>query len=118
MSTQPGLIEKSIRGGEKIFPAEIEEFLFVHPKVAQVAVFGVPDAFYGEAVMAWVQLRAGQNASEQEIKDFCQGQIAHFKVPKYIWFVDEFPTTVTGKLQKFRMREIAQDKLTHAGESV
>ncbi len=106
-----------IRGGENIYPAEIEEFLFTHPKVAQVAVFGVPDAFYGEAVMAWIQLRAGQSASEQEIKDFCQGQIAHFKVPKYVWFVDEFPTTVTGKLQKFRMREIAQAKLAHAGES-
>jgi fatty-acyl-CoA synthase len=100
-----------IRGGENIYPAEIEEFLFTHPKVAQVAVFGVPDEFYGEEAMAWIQLRAGQSASEEEIKAFCQGQIAHFKIPKYIWFVEEFPTTVTGKLQKFRMQEIAREKL-------
>jgi fatty-acyl-CoA synthase len=100
-----------IRGGEKIFPAEIEEFLFTHPKVAQVAVFGVPDAFYGEEVMAWIQLRAGQSAAEEEFKAFCQGQIAHFKIPKYIWFVAEFPTTVTGKLQKFRMQEIAREQM-------
>jgi fatty-acyl-CoA synthase len=100
-----------IRGGENIYPAEIEEFLFTHPKVAQVAVFGVPDAFYGEEVMAWIQLRAGQTATEEEIKAFCQGRIAHFKIPKYIWFVEEFPTTVTGKLQKFRMQEIAKEKM-------
>ena len=104
-----------IRGGENIYPAEIEEFLFTHPKVAQVAVFGVPDAFYGEEVMAWVQLRAGQTASEDELKAFCQGQIAHFKIPRYIRFVEEFPTTVTGKLQKFRMREMAAEQLGAAG---
>ncbi len=108
-----------IRGGEKIFPAEIEEFLFGHPKVAQVAVFGVPDAFYGEEVMAWIQLRAGQSASEEELKAYCQGQIAHFKIPKYIRFVTEFPTTVTGKLQKFRMQEIAREQMAReaAGET-
>ena len=100
-----------IRGGENIYPAEVEEFLFTHPKVAQVAVFGVPDPFYGEAVMAWIQLRAGQSATEAEIRDFCRGRIAHFKIPRYVWFVDEFPTTVTGKLQKFRMREIAAERL-------
>jgi fatty-acyl-CoA synthase len=100
-----------IRGGENIYPAEIEEFLFTHPKVAQVAVFGVPDEFFGEEVMAWIQLRAGQAATEDEIKSFCQDEIAHFKIPKYIWFVEEFPTTVTGKLQKFRMQEIAREKL-------
>jgi fatty-acyl-CoA synthase len=105
-----------IRGGEKIFPAEIEEFLFTHPKVAQVAVFGVPDTFYGEEVMAWVQLRAGQAATEDEFKEFCKGQIAHFKIPKYVWFVAEFPTTVTGKLQKFRMQEIAREKLNPSKE--
>jgi fatty-acyl-CoA synthase len=104
-----------IRGGENIYPAEIEEFLFGHPKVAQVAVFGVPDPFYGEEVMAWIQLRAGQRASEQEIRDYCQGRIAHFKIPRHIRFVDEFPTTVTGKLQKFRMREIAAEQLAAAG---
>jgi len=106
-----------IRGGENIYPAEIEEFLFTHPKVAQVAVFGVPDPFYGEEVMAWVQLRAGQTASEEELKAFCQDQIAHFKIPRYIRFVEEFPTTVTGKLQKFRMREIAAEQLGAAGKA-
>ena len=81
-----------------------------------MAVFGVPDEFYGEEVMAWLQPRAGQAATEQEIRGFCKGQLAHFKVPKYIWFVDEFPTTVTGKLQKFRMREIAIEKLRLAAK--
>jgi fatty-acyl-CoA synthase len=104
-----------IRGGENIYPAEIEAFLFTHPKVAQVAVFGVPDKFYGEEIMAWIQLHAGQQATEEEIKAFCQDQIAHFKIPKYIWFVGEFPMTVTGKLQKFRMREIASARLEQTG---
>ena len=103
--------EMIIRGGENIYPKEIEEFLFTHPKVAQVAVFGVPDEFYGEAVMAWIQLHAGEEASEEEMREYCKEQIAHFKIPKYIWFVDDFPMTVTGKLQKFRMREIAMEKL-------
>jgi len=105
------LKEMIIRGGENIYPREIEDFLFTHPKVAAVAVFGVPDEFYGEEVMAWIQLHAGSTATEQELRDFCRERIAHFKIPKYIWFVDEFPTTVTGKLQKFRMREIAVAKL-------
>ena len=105
-----------IRGGENIYPAEIEAFLFTHPKVAQVAVFGVPDKFYGEEIMAWIQLHGGQQATEQEIRDFCQDQIAHFKIPRYIWFVDEFPMTVTGKLQKFRMREMASARLNSASE--
>ena len=105
------LKEMIIRGGENIYPREIEEFIFTHPKVAQVAVFGIPDQYYGEEIMAWVQLRAGQAASEDEIKAFCRGNIAHFKVPKHVWFVEEFPTTVTGKLQKFRMREIALEKM-------
>jgi fatty-acyl-CoA synthase len=104
-----------IRGGENIYPAEIEEFLFTHPKIAQVAVFGVPDEFYGEEVMAWVQPHGGQAVTEEEIREYCRGKIAHFKVPKYVWFVEEFPMTVTGKLQKFRMREIATEKLK--GES-
>ena len=95
-----------VRGGEKIFPAEIEEFLFGHPKIAQVAVFGVPDPRYGEEVMAWIQLRAGESATEQEIREYCKGRIAHYKIPKHVRFVDEFPMTVTGKLQKYRMREI------------
>ena len=103
--------EMIIRGGENIYPREIEEFLFTHPKVAQVAVFGIPDEYYGEEVMAWVQLHAGETATEEELREFCKDQIAHFKIPKHIWFVDEFPMTVTGKLQKFRMREIAMEKL-------
>jgi len=105
------LKEMIIRGGENIYPAEIEEFLFTHPKIAQVAVFGVPDEFYGEVVMAWVQLHAGQTATEEEIRDYCKGKIAHFKVPAHIWFVEEFPMTVTGKLQKFRMREMALERM-------
>ena len=103
-----------IRGGENIYPAEIEEFLFSHPKIAQVGVFGIPDARYGEAVMAWVQLHAGEKSTEQEIRDYCKGKIAHFKIPQHVWFVDEFPMTVTGKLQKFRMREQALEKLKAA----
>jgi fatty-acyl-CoA synthase len=108
------LKEMIIRGGENIYPREIEDFLFTHPKVAAVAVFGVPDEFYGEEVMAWIQLHADSTATEAEIREFCQDRIAHFKIPKYIWFVDEFPTTVTGKLQKFRMREIAVARLGQA----
>ncbi len=106
------LKEMIIRGGENIYPAEIEAYLFTHPKIAQVAVFGVPDEFYGEEVMAWIQLHAGSKATEDEIKAFCKGQISHFKIPRYIWFVEEFPMTVTGKLQKFRMREIAIKKMS------
>lgn len=105
------LKEMIIRGGENIYPREIEEFLFRHPKVAQVAVFGLPDEFYGEVVMAWVQLHAGESGTEKEFREYCKGKIAHYKVPKHIWFVDEFPLTVTGKIQKFRMREIAENKM-------
>jgi len=105
------LKEMIIRGGENIYPREIEDFLFTHPKVAAVAVFGVPDDYYGEELMAWVQLHEGEQLGEQDLRDFCKGNIAHFKIPRYIWFVDEFPMTVTGKLQKFRMREIAMQRL-------
>jgi len=108
------LKEMIIRGGENIYPAEIEEFLFSHPKIAQVGVFGIPDVRYGETVMAWVQLHAGEKATEDEIRDYCKGKIAHFKIPQHVWFVDEFPMTVTGKLQKFRMRELALEKLKAA----
>jgi fatty-acyl-CoA synthase len=105
------LKEMIIRGGENIYPREIEDFIFAHPKVAEIAVFGIPDEFYGEEIMAWIQLHEDMTATEAEIRDFCKDRIAHFKIPKYIWFVDEFPMTVTGKLQKFRMREIAIEKL-------
>jgi fatty-acyl-CoA synthase len=94
-----------IRGGENVYPREIEEFLYTHPKVRDVQVIGVPDARFGEEVMAWVALRDGVSASEEEIREFCRGQIAHYKVPRYIKFVTDFPMTVTGKVQKFAMRE-------------
>jgi fatty-acyl-CoA synthase len=105
------LKEMIIRGGENIYPREIEDFIFTHPKVAEVGVFGVPSEFYGEQVMAWIQLHPGEQATDEEIRAFCKGKIAHFKIPEYIWFVDEFPMTVTGKLQKFRMRETAIERL-------
>ncbi len=94
-----------IRGGENVYPREIEEFLFRHPKVEAVQVVGVPDAKYGEELCAWVKLKPGQTATAEEIRDFCKDQIAHYKVPRYIKFVDAFPMTVTGKVQKFLMRE-------------
>jgi fatty-acyl-CoA synthase len=95
-----------LRGGENIYPREIEEFLYTHPKVADVQVIGIPDKRLGEVVSAWIVLKPGQTADEAEIKGFCQGQIAYFKIPAYVRFVDAFPLTVTGKVQKFRMREI------------
>ena len=94
-----------IRGGENVYPREIEEFLYRHPKIQDVQVIGVPDDRYGEEICAWVKLRPGVSASEEEIRAFCREQIAHYKVPRYIKFVDEFPMTVTGKIQKFIMRE-------------
>lgn len=100
-----------IRGGQNIYPREIEDVLYTHSSVAEVAVFGVPDEYYGEEVMAWIQLHENESVSESAIREFLKSKVAHFKVPKYIWFVHEFPMTVTGKLQKFRMREIAQQKI-------
>jgi fatty-acyl-CoA synthase len=94
-----------IRGGENVYPREIEEFLYRHPKIQDVQVIGVPDDRYGEEICAWVKLRPGVSANEEEIKAFCRDQIAHYKVPRYVKFVDEFPMTVTGKIQKFIMRE-------------
>ena len=94
-----------IRGGENVYPREIEEFLYGHPKVQDVQVIGVPDAKYGEELCAWIRLRDGEDADADEIKAFCKERIAHFKVPRYVKFVDGFPMTVTGKIQKFKMRE-------------
>ena len=105
------LKEMIIRGGENIYPREIEDFIFTHPKVAEVAVFGIPDEFYGEELVAWIQLHADTDCSANEIKEFCQDNMAHFKIPKLIFFVDSFPMTVTGKLQKFRMREMTLEKM-------
>jgi fatty-acyl-CoA synthase len=95
-----------IRGGENVYPREIEEFLYTHPKVQAAQVFGVPDARYGEEVCAWIVLRAGQTADADEIRAFCSGRIAHYKVPRHIRFVADFPSTATGKAQKFAMREV------------
>ena len=94
-----------IRGGENIYPREIEEFLYTHPKVEQVEVVGVPDPRFGEEVAAWIRLHEEKTATEQEIREFCKGKLAHFKIPKYIRFVETFPMTVTGKVQKFVIRE-------------
>lgn len=100
-----------IRGGENVYPHEIEEFLYTHPKVRDVQVIGVPDAKYGEEIMAYIQLQPGEQATAEEICEFCKGQIAHYKVPRYVKFVDSFPMTVTGKIQKFVMREEAISEL-------
>ncbi|WP_027967000.1 AMP-binding protein [Halomonas halocynthiae] len=100
-----------IRGGENIYPREIEDFLYTHPAISDVQVIGVPDEKYGEEVMAWVKLAGGQQLSEEELIAFCKKSIAHFKVPRYVKFVDEFPMTVTGKIQKFKMREEATHEL-------
>ena len=104
-----------IRGGENVYPREIEEFLYTNPKVADVQVIGVPDQRFGEEIMAWVSLRAGQEATEEEIRDFCRGRIAHYKVPRYVKFVSEFPMTVTGKIQKYVMRDISIKELELEG---
>ncbi|MGB0631439.1 MAG: AMP-binding protein [Alphaproteobacteria bacterium] len=105
-----------IRGGENLYPREIEEFLYRHPKIADVQIFGVPDDKYGEELCAWIRLAEGETADDTDILSFCDGQIAHQKVPRYIRFVDEFPMTVTGKIQKFVMREkmIEELKLSEA----
>jgi len=96
-----------IRGGENIYPREIEEFLYGHPKVADVQVYGVPDRKYGEQVMAAVKLKERVSCTEEEIRDFCKGRIANYKVPRYVKFVDEYPMTASGKIQKFKLREMA-----------
>jgi fatty-acyl-CoA synthase len=100
-----------IRGGENIYPREIEEFLYKHPKVQDVQVIGVPDAKYGEELCAWIKLKPGATCSDADIREFCQGQIAHYKIPRYVKFVDAFPMTVTGKIQKYLMREQARQEL-------
>jgi fatty-acyl-CoA synthase len=101
-----------IRGGENIFPAEIENFLHTYPKIANVQVVGIPDERLGEVVVAWVRLRAGEVATAREIHEFCEGKIAYFKIPQHIRFVESFPMTATGKIQKFKMREIETAKLS------
>jgi fatty-acyl-CoA synthase len=100
-----------IRGGENVYPREVEEFLYRHPKIQDVQVIGVPDQKYGEEICAWVKLREGQSATAEEIREFCKGQIAHYKIPRYVEFVPDFPMTITGKIQKFVMREQTIGKL-------
>jgi fatty-acyl-CoA synthase len=100
-----------IRGGENVYPREVEEFLYSHPAVKDVAVFGVPDERFGEELCAWIQVREGASVNEDEIREFCKGRIAHYKVPRYVQVVEAFPMTVTGKVQKFKMREEAVSRL-------
>ena len=100
-----------IRGGENVYPREVEEFLYTHRDIVDVQVIGVPDVRYGEQVMAWVQLRDGADTTGEDIKEFCRGSIAHYKVPRYIKFTDTFPMTITGKVQKFKMREQSIEEL-------
>ena len=101
-----------IRGGENVYPREIEEFLYTHADIVDVQVVGVPDVKYGEEIMAWVRLREGaQPLGVDEVRTFCQGRIAHYKVPRYVHVVDEFPMTVTGKIQKYKLRDAAVELL-------
>ena len=100
-----------IRGGENIYPREIEEFLYRHPKIQDVQAFGVPDPLFGEELCAWIRVRPDAVLTEQEVRDFCRDQIAHYKIPHYVRFVDEYPMTVTGKIQKFIMRAKMQEEL-------
>ena len=100
-----------IRGGENIYPREIEEFLFTHPAVEQAAVVGVPDPKYGEELCAWIKLKSGQKLTEDEVRAYCRSKLAHYKTPRYVRFVDSFPQTVTGKIQKFKIRDVMKEEL-------
>jgi fatty-acyl-CoA synthase len=100
-----------IRGGENVYPREVEEYLHTHPKVSEAQVFGVPSVKYGEEVAAWIRARTGATVTDEELTRFCSGKIATYKIPRYWKVVSEFPMTVTGKVQKFRMREVAVKEL-------
>jgi fatty-acyl-CoA synthase len=100
-----------IRGGENIYPRELEEFLYRHPRIREVQVFGVADPKYGEELCAWIMVHEGEVLTAEEVRQFCEGQISHHKIPRYVRFVDSFPMTVTGKLQKFRMRRAMEEEL-------
>lgn len=95
-----------IRGGENIYPREIEEFLFTNPAIEQAAVVGVPDRKYGEELCAWIKLKQGAELTAEALREYCRRELAHYKVPRYVKFVEHFPQTVTGKIQKFKIREI------------
>ena len=100
-----------VRGGENIYPREVEEYLMSHAEIEDVQVTGVPDEKFGEEIIAWVKLNHSSGLSEEDIKEYCKGKIAHYKVPRYIRFSNEFPMTVTGKVQKYKMREISIEEL-------
>jgi fatty-acyl-CoA synthase len=100
-----------IRGGENVYPREVEEFLYTHPDVVDVQVVGVPDLKYGEELCAWVKVSEGSALTPEELREWCQGKLAHYKVPRYVRFTDEFPMTITGKVQKFKMREASIEEL-------
>jgi fatty-acyl-CoA synthase len=100
-----------LRGGENIYPREVEEFLFTKPEIADIQVIGVPDTKYGEELMAWIKLRPGASITGEELRSYCKGKIATYKIPRYWKFVDAFPMTVTGKIQKYKMREVAVEEL-------
>src|SRR5262249_17095641 len=100
-----------IRGGENVYPREVEEFLYTHPDIVDVQVIGVPDVKYGEEIMAWIRVREGSTLSTEDVADFCRGKIAHYKVPRYVHVTEEFPMTVTGKVQKYLMREASIEML-------
>jgi fatty-acyl-CoA synthase len=99
-----------IRGGENVYPREIEEYLYTLPQVADVQVVGLPDERFGEEICAWIRLKPEAALTEEEVKAYCRGKVAHYKVPRYVVFVDEYPTTVTGKVQKFRLRELGVER--------
>jgi fatty-acyl-CoA synthase len=101
-----------IRGGENVYPREIEEFLHSHPAIEDVQVIGVPDVKYGEELCAWVKLRPGSELTTQDVRDYCTGRIAHYKVPRYVRFTGDFPMTITGKVQKYKMRETSISELS------
>ncbi len=105
-----------IRGGENVYPREVEEFLYAHPSIRDVQVVGVPDRKYGEEIMAWVQVEPGMELDQEEVREFCKGKIAHYKIPRYVSVIEEFPMTVTGKIQKFILRDTAIEQLDLAGE--
>jgi fatty-acyl-CoA synthase len=101
-----------IRGGENVYPREVEEFLYTHPDIVDAQVIGVPDERYGEELMAWVRLRPGASElTEERLREFCRGRIAHYKIPRYVKIVDEFPMTVTGKIRKVEMRQVSVAEL-------
>jgi fatty-acyl-CoA synthase len=107
-----------IRGGENVYPREVEEFLYIHPKISEVQVFGVEDERMGEEVCAWIRLKDGETMTEDDVRTFCRGQIAYFKVPRYVRFVTEYPMTVTGKIRKVEMREMMAAELASSPQAL